>query len=83
MRCIENGVSLARSANTGFSMFVDQFGRILGKTELYTRTELTKKISYQVIPTLYTRFGNWPVLLSVCICLLAGVTILLGRKKKL
>jgi apolipoprotein N-acyltransferase len=83
MRCIENGISLARSANTGISMFVDQFGRILGKTQLYTRTELTGKISYTVIPTLYTRFGNWPVLLSLVICLSAGIMFLAGRKKKL
>jgi len=61
MRCIENGISLARCANSGISTFVDQYGRELGRTKLYERTTLTRDLPTQLIPTLYTRFGDWPV----------------------
>jgi apolipoprotein N-acyltransferase len=64
LRCIENGVTLARSANSGISMFVDQYGRVLGRTRLYDRTFLTKTVSIARIPTLYSRIGDWPVLFS-------------------
>jgi len=72
MRCIENGVSLARSANSGISMFVDQYGRVLGRTKLYDRTFLTQRISTAVIPTPYSRFGDWPVLFS---CLVVAISL--------
>jgi apolipoprotein N-acyltransferase len=70
MRSIENGVPLARSANTGITMLVDQFGRIIGKKELYTRTFLTGTLNVGRIPTLYTRLGDWPVTASLIIVLL-------------
>jgi apolipoprotein N-acyltransferase len=78
LRCIENGVTLARSANSGISMFVDQYGRVLGRTGLYERTFLTKTISTARIPTLYGRFGDWPVLFS-CLILLVSLGMLAFR----
>jgi apolipoprotein N-acyltransferase len=72
LRCIENGVSLARSANSGISMFVDQYGRVLGRTRLYDRTSLAKTISVARIPTMYSRIGDWPVLFS---CLVLAISL--------
>jgi apolipoprotein N-acyltransferase len=80
LRCIENGVTLARSANSGISMFVDQYGRILGRTALYDRTFLTRTISTVRIPTLYARFGDWPVLFS-CLILAISLGILVYRRR--
>ncbi len=82
MRCIENGVCLARSANSGFSMFVDQYGRILGKTDLYTRTFLTRAVSLDKKPTLYSKFGDWPVLLSALLCAVALIAILIRKSRR-
>jgi apolipoprotein N-acyltransferase len=59
MRAIENGVPLARSANSGISMAVDAAGRVLGSTGLYERTILTCRVGITPFPTLYTRFGDW------------------------
>lgn len=73
LRCIENGVVMARSANSGISMFVDQYGRVLGRTRLYDRTFLQRPVSVARIPTIYSRFGDWPVLFSfLCVALSLG-----------
>ncbi|MBN2037162.1 MAG: apolipoprotein N-acyltransferase [Chitinispirillaceae bacterium] len=71
MRCIENGVSLARCANSGISMFVDPVGRVLGETGLYERTTLTRNVPIYTIATIYHCFGDWFVgmcaVLAVCL----------------
>ena len=82
MRCIENGVPLARAANTGITMLVDQFGRILKRKEIYTRTYLTGSLSVGRIPTLYTRIGDWPVWLSAFIVLVGVGLVVVKRFKK-
>jgi apolipoprotein N-acyltransferase len=82
MRCIENGVSLARSANSGISMFVDQYGRVLCMTKLYDRTFLTQRISARVIPTPYSRFGDWPVYGSFLIAAISLVLVLVRTKAR-
>lgn len=64
MRSIENGLSLARCANSGISMFVDPVGRVIDKTKLYERTVLISEISSYRIITFYSRFGNWIIWLS-------------------
>ena len=63
-RCIENGISLARSANTGISMFVDQYGRVLSKTRLLKRGILEGSVPLSRVPTLYSKLGDWPVAIS-------------------
>jgi apolipoprotein N-acyltransferase len=80
LRCIENGVALARSANSGISMFVDQYGRVLGRTRLYDRTFLQKSISVARIPTIYSRLGDWPVLFSF-LCIVISLGRLVFRTK--
>jgi apolipoprotein N-acyltransferase len=65
MRCIENGVPLARCANSGVSMAVDQYGRVLGRTRLGERTVLTRSVSLASVPTVYRRFGDWVLLVAL------------------
>jgi len=71
-RSIENGITLARSANSGISMFVDPYGRILEKTGLYTRDMLVRDVCVYRVKTLYNRFGDWFVWLCLGI-VVAGV----------
>jgi apolipoprotein N-acyltransferase len=73
MRSIENGVALARCANSGISMFVDPLGKMHGHTGLYERTILTESIPRYVIPTFYLRFGDWFV--ALCVVIIAWGTI--------
>jgi apolipoprotein N-acyltransferase len=81
MRSIENGVPLARCANSGISMFVDPLGRVLGQTGLYERTVLVRAIPRYTLPTVYTRFGDWFVLLCAGAIFAAAVWTFLARKK--
>jgi len=58
-RAIENRRSIARCANTGVSMFVDPFGRIKSKTQIYVQEMLSGKISKRKELTFYTRYGDY------------------------
>ena len=78
MRSIETGVAMARSANSGISMVIDPLGRRFGATGLYVRTTLTRTIPWQVIPTIYTKFGDW--FISFCLIVAAAGILAAFRK---
>jgi len=79
MRSIENGITLARAANSGITMFVDPNGRILSKTGLYTRETIVRNVPTYRIMTFYTRFGDWFVALCA---ILAAAGVCAGFIKK-
>jgi apolipoprotein N-acyltransferase len=85
MRCVENGISMARCANSGISMLCDQYGRVRGRTGLYERTVLTGSLPLEVVPTLYTRFGDWPLFAALLVVveavLYALYNFLLARRR--
>jgi apolipoprotein N-acyltransferase len=81
MRSIENGISLARCANSGISMAVDPLGRVFGRTGLYERTILTLDIPWYVIPTPYTKLGDWFVV--VCGVIISAALMMVLLKKHL
>ena len=80
-RSIENGITLARSANSGISMHVDPYGRILSKSGLYTRETIVKDVPTYRIMTFYTRFGDWFVIFCA-ILTAAGICAGLIRKRR-
>jgi apolipoprotein N-acyltransferase len=71
LRCIENGVSMARSANTGISTLVDQYGTVRGRTRMFDRTVQAGRLPTRRIPTLYRLWGDWVVWLSMAACVAA------------
>jgi len=81
MRSIENGISLARAANSGISMFVDPVGRVLAKTGLYTREMVVMDVPTYRIMTYYGRFGDWFVALCATI-VAAGIFTMFIKKKR-
>ncbi|OGJ87997.1 MAG: apolipoprotein N-acyltransferase [Candidatus Raymondbacteria bacterium RifOxyA12_full_50_37] len=69
-RAVENGISIARCANTGICGFIDQYGRISNATDIFTRVVCTGAVDASRIPTFYGRHGDiagW-VCLVVCLC---------------
>jgi apolipoprotein N-acyltransferase len=68
LRTVENGVPLVRSANTGISMVVDQYGRILEETPLFQEDYIVRSISVTPVRTIYRSIGDVVSILSLIIC---------------
>ncbi len=59
LRAIENRRAVARCANNGISCFIDPWGRVSGKTTMYTRRTLAGEVPRVDTQTFYTRHGDW------------------------
>jgi apolipoprotein N-acyltransferase len=65
MRSIEEGRYLARAANTGISGFVDPYGRVLQKSDLFVSAVMTEDLRFLTGRTIYSRIGDLVGWLSV------------------
>lgn len=61
LRAIEQGLPMVRVANTGVSAMIDAHGRITGRIALNTEGFLDAPLPLAEPPTVYSRFGEWPV----------------------
>ena len=59
LRAIETRRSIARSANTGVSAFINQKGEILNKTEWWKRTAIENSLQANNELTFYSRYGDY------------------------
>ena len=57
-RCVENGLPMARAANTGISAFILADGRIVDKSGLFVTDVLQKEINIRHNKTFYSQFGD-------------------------
>ncbi|MCP5412866.1 MAG: apolipoprotein N-acyltransferase [Alphaproteobacteria bacterium] len=83
VRAIEEGLPIARAANTGISAMIDPYGRIVRQLSLGQRGVVDARLPAALAPTLYARFGDlWFFLLMVSAAfaafLLARVPVRLG-----
>jgi len=79
LRAIEQGLPMIRVANTGVSAVIDAKGRIRASMALGTAGVLDRALPPALSPTLFARWGDWPLLL-----LLASLaTLLVARRKRL
>ncbi len=69
LRAIENGRYLARAANTGISGFVDPYGRVLQKTDLFEPAVLVGDLRFLQSRTIYSRIGDLAAWLSLALTL--------------
>lgn len=65
MRSIEQGRYLARAANTGISGFVDPYGRVVQKTDLFHEAVVTGDLRFITERTVYNRIGDLAAWLSL------------------
>jgi apolipoprotein N-acyltransferase len=77
MRAIESGRYLARAANTGISGFVDPYGRVMAKTDLFTTAIVMREIRFLRDRTIYSRIGDLVAWLSLV--LTAAALLVTGR----
>lgn len=82
LRAIETRRSIARSANTGISGFIDSRGDVLKKTEVNTCAAISSGIRINSTITFYVRYGDY--LGRICLFLsgLISIYMIMDRLKK-
>lgn len=85
-RAVENGVPLARAANTGISCFIDRRGRIdgmvaVGRKPTFVSGHLTRTLSYTDETTFYTRHGDLFALAALAVAAAATLWLLIPRRR--
>ena len=87
LRAIETRRSIARSANTGISAFINQRGDVFQKTEYWVPAVLRGKINMNDKMTYYTKNGDYIArisgFISALLLLVSFTQGILSRKKKL
>ncbi|PZQ51570.1 MAG: apolipoprotein N-acyltransferase [Rhodovulum sulfidophilum] len=77
-RAIEQGLPLARAANTGISAMVDPRGQIVAMLGLGQTGYVDAALPSGLPPTAYSRIGDVPTILVVIAILLLTVTVFSG-----
>jgi apolipoprotein N-acyltransferase len=81
LRCIENRRAMARCANTGLTVFIDKFGRVVAEIPWWQQGTLTSEVPLESSLTFYTRNPDLlPKAASALSLLLLGVAFF--RKEK-
>lgn len=83
-RAIENGMPVARLANSGVSAFIDQYGHYDGNTEIFTDRVLQRKVPLKTRDTLYSHIGDIVekfLLLFFAVYLLAALLLSFKSRK--
>lgn len=75
MRAIEEGLPLVRAANTGISAIVDPLGRIMHSLALGKQGIIDANLPAPIPPTLYGRYGDWPLFILLGLAILGRVRI--------
>jgi len=82
LRAVENRVPLARSSNTGISMLVDRYGRILYETPLFEETIIAGTVHLAPQRTLFQIIGNTLPILALMIVAFSLILGLIRQQKK-
>ncbi len=83
MRSIENRRSLARSANSGVSLVVDPYGRVLERTPIFERTLIVYDLPVVEETTFYSRHGDvfaWTMLVLAGLLVAASIAFRSARQ---
>ena len=81
-RAVENRRWIARCAVGGISSFIDPYGRVYDKTELFTRAALSRTIGRSSNLSYYTEHGDWLAVISVLFAALIFAAALGQRFKE-
>jgi apolipoprotein N-acyltransferase len=83
LRCVENRIYFARSAQTGISSIVDPAGRVVTKSRIFEPAALRGEVRLSPYNTIYTRFGDWfAYLVSIIAALGILISALRGWREK-
>jgi len=79
-RCVENGLPMARAANTGISAFILPDGKIVNKSGLFVREALEQEIKLRHNKTFYSQFGDIFAIIVLIITIIRFFWILTIRR---
>jgi apolipoprotein N-acyltransferase len=80
-RAVENRVPVVRAANTGISMAIDKWGRIMEKSDIFTAEYLTAKIHPEPSKSVYWNIGDIIPKVLLVFVLISLVIALIKRKQ--
>lgn len=83
MRAIEQGLPVARAANTGISAMIDPRGRVLRSIGLGQAGYIDALLPLPRQPTIYSRTGDIPLSVLMAFVLVIGVLRAWGRQRTL
>ncbi|HEV8392130.1 MAG TPA: apolipoprotein N-acyltransferase, partial [Dongiaceae bacterium] len=81
-RAVEEGLPLARAANTGISAMVDPFGRVIAALPLGTEGALDVLLPAPLAPTLFARTGLLLPGVLIFLALAAGVGSIMRKTQR-
>ncbi len=70
-RAVEEGIPVIRAANTGISVVVDPFGRIVDQIELNQRGVLDANLPKSIDETIYRKIRNYPTIMLIFVIFIA------------
>jgi apolipoprotein N-acyltransferase len=70
LRAVEQGLPLARVANTGVTQMIDAHGRITAQLPFGTQGHLDAELPGALPETFYARWGDWPITVLLTCCVL-------------
>jgi apolipoprotein N-acyltransferase len=82
LRCIESRRAMARSANTGVSLFIDRYGRPYGEIEWWKESYTVEEIELYDDESFYVRHTDWFPKGCLMVSLLASIATLFGAVRK-
>jgi apolipoprotein N-acyltransferase len=75
LRAIENRRQIARSANTGTSCFIDEFGNISDATPWWQEAVIEKDLYVNNQMTFFSRYGDLLSYASICISIMSILSV--------
>ncbi len=81
VRAVEQGLPLARAANTGISAMVDPYGRIIDSLPLGDAGFIDAELPQALAPTFYVRSGYWLAIILIASLLAAQLAGLKWRRE--
>lgn len=82
LRAVETRRSVARSANTGISGFINPLGEVISKSVYNTRISLKADIPIQKKMTFYVRYGDYIARIAYFFIIFIGIFAVIKHKRE-